>query len=310
MTIIAYEKKYKDQVLDLWNKTLIADPLSEKRFYKTILFDENFDPEYFTLAIKDEKVIGFVWAVKRKVPYGDLGLEPKKAWVAAMAVDEKHQRQGVGTDLLKETESRLFSKGVNNIILGAYTPNYFFPGVDIDNYPYASEFFKKNNYEKYGEAVSMERSLFNFAYTPEYLKLKEKVKKKGYQLTPFTLSDSEELIEFLQENFPGDWANNVKQAILKDEATETVIVLRDKENHIVGYAQRAIDGNPDRFGPFGVKETLRGEGLGAILFNEMLFSMISKGVSHAYFLWTGGSAQKFYERNGMEVYRTYELMKK
>jgi len=309
--IIPYNIKYRKKILELWNQELITDPLSEKRFLEKILLDENFDPNYCLVALsEDNKVIGFIWSVVRKVPYGDRGTEPERGWIASIFVDKDYQRQGIGSQLVNTVEEKMINKGIKNITLGAYSPNYLFPGIDKNNYPNAKSFFEKLGYEKHGEAVSMERSLFDFVKTQRYLDLYEKVLKKGYTLTSFSLDDAEELLEFLHTHFEGGWARNIQNAILNDEAHETVLVLRDSENEIVGYAQRAIDGSPDRFGPFGVMEKLRGEGLGAILFNEMLFDMLSKGISHAYFLWTSGNAQKFYERNGMKVYRDYNLMKK
>jgi len=309
--IIPYNIKYRKKILELWNQELITDPLSEKRFLEKILLDENFDPNYCLVALsEDNKVIGFIWSVVRKVPYGDRGTEPERGWIASIFVDKDYQRQGIGSQLVNTVEEKMINKGIKNITLGAYSPNYLFPGIDKNNYSNAIPFFEKLGYEKYGEAVSMERSLFDFVKTQRYLDLYEKVLKKGYTLTSFSLDDAEELLEFLHTHFEGGWARNIQNAILNDEAHETVLVLRDSENEIVGYAQRAIDGSPDRFGPFGVMEKLRGEGLGAILFNEMLFDMLSKGISHAYFLWTSGNAQKFYERNGMKVYRDYNLMKK
>src|SRR5699024_1872812 len=94
------------------------------------------------------------------------------------------------------------------------------------------------------------------------------------------------------------------------DAPETLIICRNKQDEIVGYCQRAIDGHPDRFGPFGVDESLRGLGLGSVLFNEMLHDMTKRGIHHVYFLWTAGRAQLMYERQGMSAYREYELMRK
>ena len=71
-----------------------------------------------------------------------------------------------------------------------------------------------------------------------------------------------------------------------------------------------IEGINNRFGPFGVDESLRGLGLGSVLFNEMLHDMTKRGIHHVYFLWTGGRAQLMYERQGMSAYREYELMRK
>lgn len=308
MEILSYDKAYTDKVIALWNKIMRVDQLSTWQFYQKIILDLNFDPEYCSIALVEEEVVGFIWSVKRKVPYGDVGLEENKGYIVGLCVDETHQNQGIGSALLEKSIQLMKKEGVTKITVGAYAPNYLFPGIDEKNYPNAWPFLKKHGFEKLGEAVSMERSLLTFAHSKEYLALKESIQKKGYRLQPFHLSDTEELLAFLHEFFPGDWALNIRKAILNEKAPETVLVLRNKESDIVGYAQRAIDGNPNRFGPFGVKEALRGEGLGAFLFNEMLQDMNLKGLTHTYFLWTGGNAQKFYEKNGMHVYRNYSLM--
>lgn len=311
MKILPYRQAFRKEILSLWNQELITDPLSEYRFIKKIILDQNFDPNYcLTVLNENNKVIGFIWAVVRNFPYGDRGMEPERGWIGAICIDKNYQRQGIGTKLVREVEKKMKNHGATNITLGAYSPHYLFPGVDQNNYPNSGPFFKQLEYEKYGEAVSMERSLLNFVKTPEYLECKRKIMKKGYQLSPFELEDTEKLLEFLHTHFEGGWANNVQNTLLNHTAEETIIVLKNKRNKIVGFVQRAIDGNPNRFGPFGVMEKLRGEGLGVILFNEMLFDMLSKGITHAYFLWTSGRAQRFYERNGMKVYREYDLMKK
>lgn len=308
MEILSYDKAYTDKVIALWNKTMRVDQLSTWQFYQKIILDLNFDPEYCSIALVEEEVVGFIWSVKRKVPYGDVGLEESKGYIVGLCVDETHQNQGIGSALLEKSIQLMKKEGVTKITVGAYAPNYLFPGIDERNYPNAWPFLKKHGFVRFGEAVSMERSLLTFAHSKEYLALKESIQKKGYRLQPFYLSDTEELLAFLHEFFPGDWALNIRKAILNEKAPETVLVLRNKESDIVGYAQRAIDGNPNRFGPFGVKEALRDEGLGAFLFNEMLQDMVLKGLTHTYFLWTGGDAQEFYEKNGMHVYRNYSLM--
>ncbi|HLR92519.1 MAG TPA: GNAT family N-acetyltransferase [Atopostipes sp.] len=311
MKIVPYNQKYRSEIIKVWNRTLVMNLISNQSFIKKILLDENFNPTYCPVALNEKnEVVGFVWSAVRRVSYGNKGLEPERGWIATVFVDPRYQRQGIGTKLIKEIEKKMRTHGVTNITLGAYSPNYIFPGVDEQNYPAAKEFFEQLGYVKYGEAVSMERSLLDFIKTPEYLNLTEKILEKGYQLSAFTLEDTEELLLFIQSHFQGGWANHVRNAILNDTANDTILILKDKNDDIVGYAQRAIDGNPNRFGPFGVMKELRGEGLGTILFNEMLFSMLGKGISHAYFLWTGGNNIDFYERNGMNVYRKYHLMYK
>ena len=310
MKTIAYDSKYKQEILQLWNQELPADVINEERFLATVLLDENFSADYFRLYIKNNHVVGFIWAVYRQMPYGDRGLEQTRGWIVAMAVNKENQNQGLATCLVKEVEEQMIERKISAITLGAYSPNYLFPGVDVYAYASAVEFFKKMGYVVGSEAVSMERSLHNFHLENNYLNQRVELIAKGYHLTRFVLSDAEELLLFLKENFGGGWSKNVVEAIKMKRAFETILVLKNKEGTIVGYCQRAIDGNAERFGPFGVKKELRGLRLGMYLFNEMLDEMKKNQIYHVYFLWTGGSAQRFYERNGMLVYRTYRLMNK
>lgn len=305
-----YHQKYRQQILKGWNEILVRDRMSDKQFIQTILLDENFDPNFNLVAIYQGEVVGFIWAVVRKVPYGDKGLEPDKGWIAALYVKESFQRQQIGTALVKAVEQELATRKVKEIILGAYSPHYLFPGVANQDYPTAQPFFEKQGYIKTGEAVSMERSLMGYLKPEAHLVSFEAIKADGFQFSTFNYSDTEALIEFLSEHFPGGWAHNVKQAVRNNQAEDTILILRDSQNQLAGFVQRAIDGNPTRFGPFGVRADLRGAGLGSILFHEMLSDMKAKGMTCVYFLWTSGKAQRFYERNGMHVYRSYQLMRK
>lgn len=126
----------------------------------------------------------------------------------------------------------------------------------------------------------------------------------------FDYKDSLELLDFLINEFGSGWTSNVQESLKRMDAKDTLIICCNNEDKIVGYCQRSIDEHPDRFGPFGVSESLRGLGIGGILFNEMLHDVVKRGIHHTYFLWTDGRAQSMYERYGMEVYREYELMRK
>lgn len=306
----SYDKKYQSQVVNLWNRCLVADPINEETFLKKVILDENFSNELCRIYVEENSVKGFIWAVKRKYPYGERGFEENRGWIVLFFVDPEWRRQGIGSSLIKETEQKLKELNTKQITIAAYSPNYLFPGVDYINYPDALIFLEKFQYDKKSEAVSMAQNLVDFRLTETYLSHKKVLIDLGYKLDKFQLSESENLIDFLQKNFPGGWATNVKNAILGNRAEDTILILKNKEDKIVGYCQRAIDGNPSRFGPFGVQENLRGLKLGMYLFNEMLFDMLKNQIYYVYFLWTSGSAQKFYEKNGMRVYREYRLMNK
>lgn len=310
MEYIDFQNDYSEKVLELWNESMTADVLSYKRFLKLVVLDENFSKNLCKIALDNGKVVGFIWAVVRKVPYGDRGLESNRGWIVGICVKDTYRRKGIGTELIRQVEMQMIDQGISNITIGAYSPNYLFPGVDKKNYPGALGFLEKNGYQAYNEAVSMERNLYDFSFDEKYLSLKQKVYDEGYFLESLELKDVPNLIDFLHEHFEGGWARNIANSVIEDRSEETVLVMKGKDKNIVGYCQRAMDGNISRFGPFGVREDLRGKKLGVILFNEMLFDMKKRGINHVFFLWTHGKAQVFYEKNGMNVYREYILIKK
>lgn len=309
MRTIDYDSAYTSEVLALWNTTMRVDPLSRRSFIEKMVLDPNFYPELCRICLDGTEVVGFIWATKRKVSYGDKGLEPDRAWIVGLCVKAACQNKGIGTRLLTEVETLFDTMQVKTITIGAYSPSYLYPGVDENHYAPAVNFFNKNGYTNYAAAVSMKMDLLTYHFSEEYLALKKQVLNQ-YQIEKLSIDSYEALINFLHQNFGGGWARNVQNAIAKGEADQSIIIIKDEKQQIVGYVQRGIEGQPSRFGPFGVSETLRGQKLGTVLFNEMMRDMQKSNIPMTYFLWTGGKAQRFYERNGMQVYRSYQLMKK
>jgi len=303
-----YNSKYDKQILNLWNQQLYRDQLNLRQFYKYIILDENFDPELMLLSLDNNQLNGFIYATKRKVPYENRGLEQNKGWIVSIAVVEEKQKNGIGTLLLEEVENRLRKKGVSQIVLASYSPNYFFPGVDMEAYMHAIPFFEKFGYQfNEHHAVSMCKILNHYKMPEKYVQKEIELLKSGYHIRNFKLSDSAELILFLQTSFSGGWAKGVRLAINEGRAEKQVLVCTNKNGEIVGFVQHAMDGNQERFGPFGVREDLRGLGIGSLLFHRMMNHLCQNKIYYTYFVWTSGSNIQKYQSWGMEVYRTYKL---
>lgn len=305
----SFQQERFQQVLTCWNQSLIYDGIDEERFKQLILLDENFNPDLFLLALNQEKVVGFCYGVRRKIPYLERGLEENRGWIVIMGVLPEYQNQGIGAMLCDEVEKRLKDMGTKEITLCAYSPNYFFPGID-KRYQQAISFFENRNYAYRAESVSMQRSLWDYHMADQYKEKLASLEKDGIHIIRYNDEYMLPLLNYLLENFGAGWKRNALIAMQKKEAEDTILLVVDEQKNILGFCMRKIDGNDARFGPFGVSEHLRSKGIGGVLFEYMMQEMKQKGIYYLYFLWTDGAAQRFYERHDVKVYRTYQLYRK
>ncbi|GAA4291559.1 hypothetical protein GCM10023142_26240 [Anaerocolumna aminovalerica] len=307
--IESFKQKYMEQLITGWNETLIFDPISEERFLQQVLMDENFNPDFALVLLVEDKVAGFCLGIKRRYPYLTRGLEENRGWISIMFVRTEYQGRGYGKALLNEVEKRLKKEQVKEITLCAYSPNYFTPGVDL-KYEKALAFFEQNGYVKGMDAVSMQKDLFSYSIPQKTQDMIEQLKEEGISFNTYSQLYMEKLLAFVEREFDAGWVRNILQAIRNGEAEDTILIATDKEDQVIGYCMRKIDGNDARFGPIGVKESVRSKGIGGILFDLQMREMQKRGIYYAYFLWTHGAAMRFYERHGMSVYRTYQLYRK
>jgi GNAT superfamily N-acetyltransferase len=310
MNLIPYTQRLDAQVNDLWNKTLTFDPILLEAFYDKTIFDENFDPSLCFLAVEEDKLLGFILAMKRRFPYLERGLEPEKGWITAMAVEPEFQRQGIGSKLLQAAEQALQDRGATEIILGSYSPNYFFAGVDKGHYPNAAPFFEKHGYVSGASHYSMGRDLHGYAMRPETLKKKAYAESLGYKFIPYSNEYALDLLEHLKNEFGGGWKRNALIAMQKKKAAERMLLVISPEGNIVGSVNRAIDDNDMRFGPVGVSKSIRNLGLGTILLEMQMLEMAKRGIYRMYFVTTNEAGRRYYERAGLDVIRTFVEYKK
>jgi GNAT superfamily N-acetyltransferase len=95
---------------------------------------------------------------------------------------------------------------------------------------------------------------------------------------------------FIRENFQDIWAMEAERAFAQ---TPITCYLGVKESEIVGFAVYECT-RRDYFGPTGVREDLRGSGLGAALLLACLNSMREMG--YAYAIIGGVGPAEFYEK--------------
>ncbi len=310
MQIINYTQKYEADIVELWNKNLFADPITVEKFRRQALFDVNFDSRFCYIALEEEKPVGFLLGMRRKFPYLERGTEPDRGWIVAMFVDELWRRRGIGKALVQRGETDMRQDGAKNITLSAYSPGYFFPGVDGETYPESIPFFESLGYVAGKKDYSMCKDLHGYRISPESRKRMEAAEAKGFKFVNFTYDRALELLEFNRINFGGGWKRNALIAMQNDTAEDLILLVISPEDKICGFSMRMIDGNPSRFGPIGIDKNMRNEGLGSLLLDFAQQEMVKRGVYHMYFVSTDDPGRRYYERHGVHVFRSFTSYKK
>lgn len=305
-----YQQRQEQAVVDLWNKCCTFDPISIQKFRLQTLLDDNFDPSLAFTAVEEGKVIGFGYGTKRLFPYMERGLEPDRGWINVLFVDPEYQNQGIGKEICFRIENQLKQKGAKNCTLGAYSPNYYFYGVDPVHYPKAASFFAQNGYTAGEEFYSMGKNLHGFQIPNETLAVKKELEELGYSFEMFDFSSCLDLLEFLKQEFGGGWKRNALLAMRSGTAEDVILLAKNPDGNVCGFCMRAIDGNPMRFGPIGVSSKLQNKGIGSVLLDLQCFEMEKRGIYRMFFMTTNAKARRYYERHGLEVFRTYQAYQK
>lgn len=283
------------QVLELLRWALPAHHISENLFTHKVLLDPDFDPET-ALVSKDEQgnVAGFVLGVSRKSrPIGGAA-DSRTGWITLFAVRADRRRRSVATRMFDAVETRLRERGITEIRISPYTPNYWTPGVDESAYPAAVEFLKQRGYVVTSRPLAMAADLR--AERPSRSDWVERRQSElqesfGLQIQTIRPAGVLPLMGFLEAEFPGDWERHVREtliAIYSGYRSAEDIFVATSGAEVCGFSH--ADG--ERFGPFGVSACRRGMGVGAVLLHRSLQSMRQRGVDRAWFMWTGDDAAR------------------
>lgn len=304
-------------LVELWNRTLTADPISLERFTQRVLCDANFDPEGLLVAeeaggASRGKLVGFMLAVVRRVPLWGDDLEPEHGWVTAFGVAPEWRRRGVGQALWEGIRAFARARGRRYLSFAPYAPNYFVPGVDRAAYPDGARFLDKQGFRTLYQAVAMDRSLVGYTVPEETQALLAQREAEGYRFIPLDVEHLAETIRFAHEGFNPDWGRALREGPWQGVPLDHTLIALDPTGRIVGFATfGAYDHVNERFGPFGVDERERGKGLGKILLHLSLARMQARGCHSAWFLWTEETtaAGHLYLRSGFHITRRFDVMR-
>ena len=296
-------------LLTLWNAALPHDPIDVRTFRRKVLLDPNFDPEWLLVAELDGRLAGFCLClthggtINHRVP-GASG------WVTAFGVAPEFRRQGVGSALLARGLDLSRSAGCREVLIAPYTPNYFVPGVDATHYAEGLAFLQKRGFEVASRPLSMDANIVLFDYAP-YQPREDTLRAQGIEVRSLQGHELPLLLAFLKGHASADWLRDARE-LLTDTTRglasldQFTVAVRGAEE-IIGYCQF----RGEHFGPFGVREDLRGQGIGTVLLAKCLQTMRQHGLHNAWVLWTSDeNADRVYSRFGFRETRRFAVLKR
>jgi ribosomal protein S18 acetylase RimI-like enzyme len=308
-TISHYYPTDHEAILSLLAEALPRDPISSARFTRQVLLDPNLRLEGALVARDDDHAVGFCLAIARQVPLENAPSDGDRGYITLIAVRPSHQRQGVGAALLERAETYLQAQGRAVVMISPYAPGYFIPGVDVEAYAGAWQFFGKHGYQELYRPLSMEAPLWDWSLPGWVIDRTERLEREGVRLEPYTPEQTLPLLQFVSREFPGDWVRVVRETmarILAGERPERLI-LAHADGQMLGFSHH----ENERFGPIGVAASERGRGLGHVLMFRTLAAMREAGFRSAWFLWSDdATARRLYDAAGFKERRRFAVLRK
>ncbi|MGH2601931.1 MAG: GNAT family N-acetyltransferase [Dehalococcoidia bacterium] len=297
-----------------WCRSLTADPITPARFRDLVLLDPNFDPAGLRVArTPDGDVLGAAYAVRRKHAFTGADLEQECGWLVFFFVDPAAQGVGIGRSLVQGCLDWLRAQGRTHVEFSPYTPNYILPGLDRHAYPAAGRLLDGLGFSVRYQAVAMQRSLVDYTPPESVTRQEAAMAEQGWRIGSPEADELPDLVTLAGEHFNPDWARAIREAVVGGLDLDRIVIARRPGGELAGWAMHgAYSGALDRFGPFGVRDDLRGLGLGKVLLNTSMQSMRAAGAQVAWFLWTGerSPAGHLYLNNGFQITRRFDIMRK
>lgn len=301
------------EVVEGWNRSLVYDRVTQERFEKVILNDPNYEKEGNNIGIYQGKIVGFVSAVAREGVAGKDGRgqldEKDHGYIKGLFVLDDYWDTGVGEKLLDQAAEYLRSKNKSLINVVVYTGRYFFPGIDM-RYERLLDLLAGNGYERlldWGEICTIDDLVVNltdFEPTEYHNKARKRLSRMGVKITTYRPEMLEKMREYVEKLdmghwFPAGWEQGF------GESGHTVVALKDQE--IIGWANYWPEPQGGGFGPIGVLEAFRGNGIGSCLLLESMLRMKKLGIPKAT---AGWAVTDFYLKSGWKICRQYAPFQK
>lgn len=302
-------------LLACWEQALPYDAITLDQLESRVLLDDNFETGGLLVAHLGNALAGFISCFVLNKPIEKTGLMEDRGFIQAFGVAPAHRGKGAGSALLAAAEDFFRARNRSLIVLAPYTPNYFVPGVDKDNYADGLAFLTAHGFTEYSEALAADALIGTFALADDVLTREQQLQAEGITIRHYQRADLAEFMQFQRDLMPGPWVEDARRNLRELAAgrfSPDAIWLAIDERHsggakIIGFCQH----EHEHFGPFGVSDAYQSKGIGTVLLARTLYQMRLKGCHSAWVLWTGQRAlDGVYKRLGFKLTRRFAIMKK
>ena len=312
-----YDEGWAREICALWNRAFgPAFELNERLWLYNTVSDPDFSHNDVWLAHDAERLVGL--AVTRRFSEATLAAWPSleryrlDGYLAALAVDPAHQRQGLGRRLVAAAQTGLTQAGATRLVAGGNF-RHFFPGVPT-NLLAAQAFFRAEGFQPANLEYDLDGALDPHLYEPT---LAATAPDLSYRQG--LAGEGDAWLSWLAGVFPGRWHYSADLYLKQGGKIEDVTFLTDGSNNIQGFlmthrnsARMPIpvsfwlgeDSQWGAIGPLGVSPTVRGKGAGLGLVAAGMRYLHSQGVRQARIDWT--TLLDFYGKLGFQPSQTYE----
>ncbi|MGQ9732966.1 MAG: GNAT family N-acetyltransferase [Candidatus Zipacnadales bacterium] len=306
--IRAYRPSDETALLSTWNATFPYDPLDVATFRRKVLLDSNFDPAWLLVAEAQEELAGLCLCLIRRVPLEHGGLEPERGWITAFGVRMEHRQRGLGSALLGRALELFRDAGREEVLISPYTPNYFVPGVDVQHYAEGLAFLLSRGFEIVSRPLSMDANIVLLDHGV-WQEREKALLARGIEIRSLRGQEIPLLLSFLKAHASPDWIREARLLltdVTRGLASVEQFAVAVVKGEIVGYCQF----RGEHLGPFGVREDLRGKGIGTVLLAHCLQTMRAQGLHHAWVLWTSDEvAERVYSKFGFRETRRFAVLR-
>ena len=271
----------------LHNSAFPRDAVDYQAFEKILFRDPNIDEELMLFSIDARGYVrAFLFA-------SEIVREPKEAvdgfrdvmWVKGFAVDAslgKGLWREVFLDLMKGLERLARGRGKRAVVLYAYPPFYYMPGVNILYEDYL-ELFEELGYSKREEAVNYYVDLTQFSYPRRVARLEERLTSEGVAIRRCSVEEAESVSTWAGKTsgIPF-WRVEVRLAF---ENTPPTVLVAEASGKLLGFSAYSPT-RANQFGPIGVDPSERKRGVGTVLLFKALQELKLAGYTEAVIPWT------------------------